>query len=92
MFFQYIETNSVFNFCFNQKRNRTTIQGEHNRKGEPGDTQHRLKKKRKKKVPEEKEQEDKDVSLSMFTPENSLKCFVILAEINRKIGSTSFKV
>ncbi|KAJ9579329.1 hypothetical protein L9F63_024565 [Diploptera punctata] len=74
-----------------QKRNRTTIHGEHNRKAEPGDTQHRLKKKRKKKVTEEKEQDDKEVSLSLISPENSLKCFVILAEINRKMGSTSWR-
>ncbi|PSN30740.1 hypothetical protein C0J52_21644, partial [Blattella germanica] len=75
-----------------KKRNRTTtIHGEHNRKGDHGDTQHRLKKKRKKKVTEEKEQEERDVPYSMFTPENSLKCFVILAEINRKIGSTSWR-
>ena len=76
---------------FIQKRSKTAIQGEHNRKGEPADTQHRLKKKRKKKVTDEKEQDEKDVPQSMFSPENSLKCFVILAEINRKIGSTSWR-
>jgi hypothetical protein len=74
-----------------RSRNSSDIHGEQQRKGDYIEGQHRLKKKRRKKVPVEKEHEEKDVSLSAISPENSLKCFVILAEINRKIGSTSWR-
>ncbi|KAJ4436122.1 hypothetical protein ANN_18749 [Periplaneta americana] len=74
-----------------KKRNRNDGHRDQHRKGEV-EGQHRLKKKKKKKAPVEKEHEEKDVSLPAITPENSLKCFVILAEINRKMGSTSWRV
>lgn len=74
-----------------RSRNASDIPGEQHRKGDYIDGQHQLKRKRKKKVSVEKEHEEKDISLSAISPENSLKCFVILAEINRKIGSTSWR-
>jgi hypothetical protein len=84
---------SLFYFYPKQKRNRNTsdIHGEQHRKGDYVEGQHGLKKKRKKKAPVEKEHEEKDISLSAISPENSLKCLIILAEINRKIGSTSWR-
>jgi hypothetical protein len=83
----------LFHFYLKQKRSRNTgdIHGDQHRKGDNVEGQHRLKKKRKKKASVEKELEEKDISLSAVSPENSLKCFVILAEINRKIGSTSWR-
>jgi hypothetical protein len=82
-------------FCFypKQKRSRNTgdVHSEQHRKGDCAEGQHQLKKKRKRKALVEKEHEEKDISLSTISPENSLKCFVILAEINRKIGSTSWR-
>lgn len=76
-----------------KKRNRNTsdVHADQHRKGDCVEGQHRLKKKRKKKTPVEKEHEEKDISLPSISLENSLKCLVILAEINRKIGSTSWR-
>jgi len=83
----------LFHFYPKQKRNRNTsdVHAEQQRKGDCVDGQHRLKKKRKKKASIEKEHEEKDISVSSISLENSLKCLVILAEINRKIGSTSWR-
>jgi hypothetical protein len=83
----------LFHFYPKQKRNRNTsdVHPEQQRKGDCVEGQHRLKKKRKKKASIEKEHEEKDNSLSSVSLENSLKCLVILAEINRKIGSTSWR-
>jgi hypothetical protein len=83
----------LVNFYPKQRRSRNTgdIHGEQHRKADNIEGQHQLKKKRKKKASVEKELEEKEVSLSAVSHENSLKCFVILAEINRKIGSTSWR-
>lgn len=51
-----------------------------------------LKRKRKRNFRMEQDSDDRDNCFQIISPENGFKCSVILSEINRKMGVTSWRV
>lgn len=75
---------------FQQKRKIRNNADYNEQKGEEAiNERHTLKKKRKRSFKPNSETEKDNVH--MFTPENGYKCSIILSEINRKMGITSWR-